>query len=193
MDTIPHAGPFPVPDSRPRCLRWPLMRILIAIVFVMLPFVLLQIILHKLPIAKSLRQVWPALLSSGCCYAMYGMYVRLIERRPMLEFARAGAWREAACGALIGMLLFCLAIAALYVSGAYRITGSNGWSVMVAPFFGMIVAGFLEEILFRGIVFRILQNWLGSWTALLISVLVFALAHASNDSVTPIALASVAA
>jgi hypothetical protein len=48
-------------------------------------------------------------------------------------------------------------------------------------------------ILFRGILFRILQDWRGNWIALLLSVIVFTLAHAPNEGVTYIALALVAA
>lgn len=174
-------------------LRWPLIRMLIATVFVMVPFVLLQIILQKLPIDKSLKQVWPALLSALCCYAMYVVYVRTIERRPVHEFAGSYAVREAGSGLIGGSVLFCAILAVLHLIGAYRITGVASWSVMVSPFFGTIVLGFLEEILFRGILFRILQDWLGSWFALLLSVIIFALAHGANDGITPVALASLAA
>lgn len=178
--------------KRPRFLQWPLLRVLIAIIFVVVPFILLQIILQKLPIDKSLRQVWPALLSTACCYFMYRLYVRVIEQRPVSEFAGNFAARETGLGIAGGALLFGATLGTLYVAGAYRITGVAPWTVMIAPFFTMIVVGFLEEILFRGIVFRILQNWLGSWIALLISVIVFAATHAGNEGVTLIGLAAVA-
>ena len=58
----------PVEATGPRWLRWPLVRILVATSFVMLPFILLQIVLQKLPIDKQLMKVWPALLSAACCY-----------------------------------------------------------------------------------------------------------------------------
>ena len=167
-------APVSTKGSRPRFLQWPLLRVLIAIIFVVVPFVLLQIILQKLPIDKSLRQVWPALLSVACCYFMYRLYVRVIEQRPVSEFAGNYAARETGLGIAGGALLFGATLGVLYLAGAYRITGVAPWTVMIAPFFTMIVVGFLEEILFRGIVFRILQNWLGSWIALLISVVVFA-------------------
>lgn len=179
--------------ARPRFLMWPLIRTVIAICFVMVPFILLQIILQKLPIDKALRQVWPALLSAACCYYMYRLYVRVIEQRPVSEFAGNYAVREMGLGMAGGALLFCAALGALYLAGAYRVTAVTSWSVMIKPFFTMIVVGFLEEILFRAIVFRILQNWLGSWIALLLSVVIFALAHMGNEGATAIGLACVAA
>lgn len=179
--------------ARPRFLKWPLIRTVIAICFVMVPFIFLQIILQKLPIDKALRQVWPALLSAACCYYMYRLYVRVIEQRTATEFAGNYAVRETGLGMAGGAMLFCAALGALYLAGAYRVTAVSSWSVMIKPFFTMIVVGFLEEILFRGIVFRILQNWLGSWIALLLSVVIFALAHMGNEGATAIGLACVAA
>lgn len=180
-------------SGRPRFLQWPLIRILIAIFFVMVPFVLLQVILQKLPIDKSSKQIWPALLSVACCYVMYRVYVRVIEQRTASEFAGNFAARESGLGFIAGALLFSATLGALYVAGAYRVTAIAAWTVMVAPFFTMIVVGFLEEILFRGIIFRILQNWLGSWIALALSVVFFVLAHMGNEGATLIGLAAVAA
>ncbi|MFY7860715.1 MAG: CPBP family intramembrane glutamic endopeptidase, partial [Chitinophagales bacterium] len=50
------------------------------------------------------------------------------------------------------------------------------------PAIGMAVSSsFIEEILIRGIIFRILEEWLGSWIALLISALIFGFMHIGND------------
>lgn len=185
--------PVVTKSGRPRLLQWPLIRIVIAIFFVMVPFVILQIVLQKLPIDKSFMQVWPALLSAACCYFMYRAYVRTIEQRPPTELAGSYVVRETGLGIAGGALLFCAALGALYLAGAYRIDTVVSWSVMIKPFFTMVVVGFLEEFLFRGIVFRILQNWLGSWIALLLSVVVFALAHMGNQGATALALGCVAA
>ncbi|GGE60708.1 CPBP family intramembrane glutamic endopeptidase [Massilia psychrophila] len=182
----------PVEDTGPRWLRWPLVRILVATGFVMLPFILLQIVLQKLPIDKQLMKVWPALLSAACCYAMYVLYVRRIERRPVAELVGSHAAGETGLGVVGGSLLFCATLGTLYLVGAYRVTTTAPWTVMIGPLFGMVVVGLLEEILFRGILFRILQGWLGSWIAVLISVVIFTLAHAPNQGVSAIALASVA-
>ena len=80
-------APVVTKRARPRFLQWPLIRMVIALCFLMVPFVILQIILQKLPIDKALMQVWPALLSVACCYFMYRVYVRTIEQRPVTELA----------------------------------------------------------------------------------------------------------
>ena len=185
--------PVMTKGGRPRFLQSPVVRMVIAFCFVMVPFILLQIIVQKLAIDKSMKLVWPALLSAACCFYMYRLYVRAIEQRPATEFAGNYAVRETGLGMAIGALLFCAALGALYLAGAYQVTAVASWTVMIKPFFTMILVGFLEEILFRGIVFRILQNWLGSWIALLLSMVIFALAHMGNNGATALGLGCVAA
>jgi hypothetical protein len=54
-----------------------------------------------------------------------------------------------------------------------------------------ILAGVLEEILIRGILFRILEQWLGSWIALAISAAIFGGLHFFNKGATPLDAAAI--
>jgi membrane protease YdiL (CAAX protease family) len=56
----------------------------------------------------------------------------------------------------------------------------------------MVFVALVEEILFRGVLFRIPERSLGSWAALALSALIFALAHLPNEGVTPLAVANTA-
>ena len=55
---------------------------------------------------------------------------------------------------------------------------------MVAPFFASIFTGFFEEILFRGVIFRIIHESLGTWIAVIVSALLFGFAHGANPNAT---------
>jgi membrane protease YdiL (CAAX protease family) len=55
---------------------------------------------------------------------------------------------------------------------------------MLAILPACILAGVLEEVLIRGIVFRILEQWLGSWVALGISAVIFGGLHLLNPGAT---------
>jgi len=76
----------------------------------------------------------------------------------------------------------------LAATGAYQVTGSNGWGAVLAPITGMILVALFEEILFRGILFRNLEHTVGSWAALPASALLFGLAHLPNAHAGPIAI-----
>jgi membrane protease YdiL (CAAX protease family) len=43
-------------------------------------------------------------------------------------------------------------------------------------------SGIFEELLFRGVLFRSVETWFGSWAALVVSSLVFGLTHLINPA-----------
>jgi membrane protease YdiL (CAAX protease family) len=113
----------------------------------------------------------------GLILGVYAAYVTWVEKRAPGELSWRGAGREWCAGLALGMLLFAVAVGVLAAAGAYRITGSSGWSVLAAAVPGMLVAALYEELIFRAIVFRLLEESFGSWLALAVSALVFGLLH----------------
>lgn len=116
--------------------------------------------------------------------AVYVAYVRVIERRPLVELAPRGAAGELARGLALGIALFVVTAGILVLIGMGRIERGDG-AAAIAPWL-LWVAGtaMSEEILFRGVVFRILEDWLGSWVALAISAALFGGVHAANAGAT---------
>lgn len=132
---------------------------------------------------------WPAALFGLTVFLLvqllaYYLFVRIIERRPVTELSPSGAIFELAEGIGIGILLLSAVISILWVLGYYQITGLNGFSALVLPFTIAVVSGVSEEIRYRAIGFRIIEGWLGSWLALLISALYFGISHISNPNGT---------
>ncbi len=75
-----------------------------------------------------------------------------------------------------------LVVALLMAVGGYHVAGSHApGAAVITPLAMMTFVGVLEEVLSRGIVFRIIEQWLGSWIALAISSLLFGLAHLPGD------------
>ncbi|HZX71271.1 MAG TPA: type II CAAX endopeptidase family protein [Rhodanobacter sp.] len=117
--------------------------------------------------------------------AGYLILVRLIERRRVDELAPRDIPTFGTAGLVIGAVMFSLVVAVLWLAGSYHVTGSNpqvDWipAVLVAG----IGAGIGEEIVVRGVLFRIVEEGLGSWWALLISALFFGAAHLANPAAT---------
>ena len=160
-----------------RFMRFPLTRMVLAIFLTALGGGL------TLAYAGELAQqwgqvVWPELLAAAAVLLSYGLYVRVFEKRPMPELAGARALPELGVGLLIGAALVTAVVALLMAAGGYRVSGSNGWSMaVIAPLAMMVFVGVFEEVLTRGIVFRFVEQSFGSWAALMISSLLFGLAH----------------
>ena len=112
--------------------------------------------------------------------AIYWAFVRLIEQRPVRELSLPGMGRELGAGVLIGAALCVLCIVILKLIGVYRIDGVNP-VLFVLPALAMAISsGVLEELMWRGGLFRIIEESLGSWIALAVSALVFGLSHYGN-------------
>jgi uncharacterized protein len=185
MSADPSATPWGV-----RLLRFPLTRIAVALLFIALPFAAVAIPFNLFVVDKSLKKVGALLLTAIVLCAYFG-YVRLVEKRAVAEISRQHAARELGSGLFIGSLLLSLTIGVLAALGVYRVTGNNGWAALWATVPGFILGAVLEEVVMRGIVFRVLEKSLGSWIALAISAALFGLLHLLNPGATWLNAASV--
>lgn len=141
---------------------------------------------------REARVVWPFLLASALIVLVYAGFVRLMERRAPTALSLAGAPREFGAGLLIGAAAVAVAIGLLAAAGSYRIAGFNSWSMAIAtPLAEMLFVGLFEEILFRAILFSIAARAMGIRPALLLTAVIFALAHL-GEGVSALALVNTA-
>ena len=117
-------------------------------------------------------------------FAIYFAYAYFIEQRPVSELALPGMGRELGIGMLVGVGLYTACELILMAMGIYRINGLNPLSFMVPAIAMAISSGVYEELLFRGVLYRSVETWLGSWAALVVSSLVFGLTHLMNPQGT---------
>lgn len=173
------------PNWGQRVLQFPVTRIFLGLVALLLVISLAQSALDLIP---GIDQGALNLLGA-CIVALVGTFsyigfVRIVEKRPVSELSLPHAAPELGLGTLLGALLFTATIGLIALFGFYHITGINHWSVIL-PLLGMsIVSGVVEELLIRGILFRIMEESLGTWLALLISALIFGLLHIANPNAT---------
>ena len=112
---------------------------------------------------------------------VYAWVVRWSERRAPVEVAAKGAAGAVGRGVLIGAGLFAAVIVNIAFMGGYRIAGLGSVSGAVALFGFMAAAAVTEELIFRGILFRILEERTGTWPALALTGLLFGLSHLFNQ------------
>lgn len=177
----------PTPALGARILAFPLTRIVVATLATVIPVAIILVGTHAL-LDKSLRFAWPQIVAALACVAGYRFYVRSIEKRPAAELGRKGAGRELSVGLLIGAGLLVAAIAIIALAGGYQMTGIGLASTLVSPLAEMTLVAAIEEIVFRGILFRIIERSLGSWIALIVSSAIFAAAHLPNAGISPLAV-----
>jgi membrane protease YdiL (CAAX protease family) len=133
----------------------------------------------------AVEQSWLLTLVVGVAAAVlvllaYRWIVRRTEHRAVVEVSRAGALSGVARGSLTGMLMFVVVIACLTAVGAYRV---EGWgSVTTAAGFAGVtaVAVISEELIFRGVLFRVFEDRAGTWISLVATGLLFGAMHLVN-------------
>jgi len=168
-----------------RVLRYPATHLVIAIVWIGgWLFALLALRIKPALLAEA--------VSAVVITAAYVLYVRLVECREVSEFAPDGAAAEFGTGFLFGAALFTATIGIIWALGDYRIIGFNRWTAMLSPLAMGLAAGLLEEVIFRGVIFRITEDWVGSWGALAFSSLLFGAGHLANPHATLMSAVSIA-
>ncbi len=166
-------------------LQFPLTRIVIAIVALALAIGVIQTAARTAGVAPhSAPGVIGALLIIIGTLATYAAFVRVVERRRVAELGSAGAAREYGAGFALGFVLFSLTMLVLWLFGAVDVVAAGGWTAFGYPLLDAVIAAVTEEVLMRGIVFRIVEESLGSWIALAFSAALFGAMHAFNRGAT---------
>ncbi|MFI8308046.1 lysostaphin resistance A-like protein [Streptomyces sp. NPDC085927] len=120
------------------------------------------------------------LLVSVLAVLVYGWVVSKTEHRPATEVARKGAGAAIGRGMLIGVAMFGAVITNIYVNAHYEINGLGSVSGAVGLVGFMAAASVTEELIFRGVLFRIIEERTGTWIALTLTGLLFGLSHLLN-------------
>jgi len=118
---------------------------------------------------------------------MFVLFRRYVEGEPARELAPRPALVELPAGILIGLVLFSIIVAVIATFGGYRVIGYRGAEVMIPALAIAIYSGFTEEIVFRGLFFRLTEKWLGTRWALVLSAALFGALHLGNPNATLLA------
>jgi hypothetical protein len=178
-----------------KIVDFPLVTMLIALAIVIACFAAgLLIGQHFLPdIPGFSKQIKFDLVSIPLLIIAYELVIRRLGEHPRDDYRDPRALRHLAIGLAAGFLVFSLAVAVAAVLGVYRITGAGDASDLLPALIGpAIFAAVSEELVFRGILFRWIEEFGGSWMALLLTSAFFGAAHLANPNASPIAAIGIA-
>jgi membrane protease YdiL (CAAX protease family) len=116
--------------------------------------------------------------------ATYVASSKWLERRVPAELDIHRLLPEVAFGFVIGFVLFTTSMAILWAAGVYHPVRGGTTNGLGGGLVAALIAGVLEEIVFRGLLFRLCSKILGTWGALLFSAALFGAAHAFNPGAT---------
>ncbi|MFE4966533.1 CPBP family intramembrane glutamic endopeptidase [Streptomyces sp. NPDC056660] len=123
-------------------------------------------------------------LTAVAAVVVYRWVVRRTEHRSSTEVGRDGARAAFGRGALIGAVTFACVIANIAFLGDYTVHGTGSVTGAVGLVGFMAAAATTEELLFRGVLFRIVEERTGTWIALTSTGLLFGMMHLLNKDAT---------
>src|SRR5471030_2266299 len=115
-------------------------------------------------------------------FAAYLGGVRWIERRQPDELIHRAGPSEFVAGVALGIGLFATVMLILRIGGVYHASGWGSVLPLAAGFLFSLLSAVLEEIIFRGLLFRLFEKATGMWGALALTSILFGAAHAANRS-----------
>ena len=169
-----------------------LIRIILGLIIVLASVIIGQQIFLKIPgvslLNSAVRNFIKGIFVSTLAIGSYWLLYRKYEHRVITELSANGLLKKLFAGISIGSGLQVLTILVIYLFGSVTIIAVNPFSALVIPFTIAFTVAILEEILLRGIVFRIAEEKWGSIIALIISGVIFAGLHLVNPHVTVISI-----
>ncbi|MCM8729629.1 CPBP family intramembrane glutamic endopeptidase [Hephaestia sp. GCM10023244] len=189
------------PNTPPSSMVWKVVHFPLVLLAIGLAFMVAAGALSGL-VSGVLQRIEPdgngpmgAVLGAAVAAVFTGAYlafVWLVERRRPTAFGLKGWARELGAGLLIGFLIFSAIVGVIALFGGYRVVGTRGPEVLW-PVLGIaLISGFTEEIIMRGLIFRLIERWLGSWIALAMSAALFGVGHLANPNASWLAAICIA-
>lgn len=171
---------------RLRSFRAPVL--IVAMAAVLIVTRVLNMLVADVPILALLVGIGTAIAAIAC----YAWLSRRVEgRADVTELPRAGRWSALGKGFALGFAMFTAAILLIALFGGWDI-GWGSFGALVGGFGAMASVAVNEELLFRGVVFRIMSERVGLPIAFVLSCLIFGFAHAVNANATVWGLLSIA-
>jgi membrane protease YdiL (CAAX protease family) len=174
--------------TKQKFINFPLTRIILGLIVCFISFILAQQLAGKMlditKLNKDYRNLIKGIIASSAVISTYIYFFEKFEKRNIKEFSVKGITKSIIIGMLIGVVLQGLTMLVIVLYGGFEIVSVNSISHMITPFAIAFSVAIFEEILIRGIIFRIMEEKLGSYISLVISAIIFGALHLANPNST---------
>ena len=178
-----------------RIVDFPLVAMVIALVTVVLMAIVSNLTLrHALPGLKGNKFVMVQdVLAVLLMVLAYKLMIRHLGSIKRDDLRIVGAARQTLIGIGAGAGVFALAVAVAAIAGVYRVDGEGSTrELLLALVTAALFPAVSEELVFRGVLFRWIEEFSGSWSALLLTSAFFGAAHLGNPNSSWVAAVGIA-
>lgn len=164
----------------------PITRIVLGLLVCFAGFLISQNIAGKIlsltNLDKDFRNLFKGVTASVIVLCTYSTLFKFIEKRKISEMSTKGIVKNLTLGILVGAALQCLTLLVIYLNNGFQVLSVNPVSFIIIPLTIAFTIATFEEILIRGILFRIIEEKFGSYISLVISAIIFGALHLMNTS-----------
>jgi len=144
-------------------------------------------LLSPTSLAKDEKMLLIGIIVAILSIGTYIFLFRYYEKRSITELSIKGLGKNLSIGILLGVLLQSLTILVIYLNKGFTVVSVNSILFILPSLAMAFTSAIFEEIVFRGIIFRITEEKLGSYWALAISAIIFGAMHLANPHSTVLA------
>lgn len=172
-----------------KVIFFPITKIALGIIICLSVLIGVQNFISKPLVYKLItsKEIADSIINYTSVFVLLGTYYYLFkfyEQRKITELSRKKMLVELFLGILLGFGTLSLVILTLYLFGYYQITEFTGYNYFLSPLSFLIIAVLLEEVLFRTILYRVIENWKGTLIALVVISFAFEIPHIFNNNVS---------
>ena len=168
--------------------NFPVTKIIVGLVVIVISVFAIQTtgqkILTHFGLSNEMKSLIVSVLESIVVLATYFYLFKFYEKREIEELSLNRFWQYAVLGFFTGFIILSFVILVMYFGKAYTIIAFHPISFLLPALALSIPSAIVEEIVFRGVIFRITEERLGTIWALMISSSIFGFAHLANPNGT---------
>ena len=150
-----------------KILYSPLMKIIIGLIVC---GVVCEALISKLFDLSGISHLIVGIFTAILAIVSYSVLYKFYEKREITELSINGIGKNLIIGVILGAVLQSLTILVIYLKGGYTVVSVNPVLFIIPSLTFSFTVAITEEILIRGIIFRIIEEKLGSYLALLMSL-----------------------
>ena len=123
---------------------------------------------------------------SAAMIALYAQFVKWFEKHPALDIPASRLVPDTLKGLGIGFAFQVVVVLIMFAAGLYKFKsfGTDVPAAIVVSFFSYLLVGVAEEIIFRGIIFKWIDEKWGFIVSLIASSLLFGIMHIFQPGAT---------
>ena len=188
------AQPADVKPLWRRIVDFPLVAMLIALVVVIVGITVSTYVSADLPpIPGFSRNMMFAVICAPVLIILYKLVIRHLGEHRRDDLRIEGALRPLGIGLVAGVGVFTLIVIIAAALGIYHLTGEGDTKDLLPQLIlSAIFPAISEEMIFRGILFRWIEEFGGSWAALFLTSAFFGASHLANPNASWVAAVGIA-